>query len=358
MNILHISRTMGQGGAEKVVFQICKDVKDNNMVVASTGGVYEKEMKQYNIKHYKIPDLDNKNPLFILKTFIILNKIIKKEKIDIVHSHHRMAAFYSRIINIFNRNFSRVYTAHNVFYNKINLSKFALKGSKIVAVGNGVKNNLIKVYEINEKKIDIIYNSIEIPKKIDEITDEFFYKEKDKILIGNIGRISEQKGMDVFLKALEISMKKNDKIIGVIIGDGELKNELQNLSKELNIDSRIIFLGFRKDVLNIIKNLNFVILSSRWEGFPLTPIEVFSQKKTIIVSNIDGNNEIVKNEHNGLLFEKDNYIELSNKIDELIANKSLLNKLEKNALNDYTNIFSYKKFIDNYKNIYLNCEKE
>ena len=79
MKILHISRTMGQGGAEKVVYQICKDANDIEMVVASTGGIYEEELSKIGVKHYFIPDINDKNPINLIKTFLKLKRIIKKE---------------------------------------------------------------------------------------------------------------------------------------------------------------------------------------------------------------------------------------------------------------------------------------
>ena len=350
MNILHISRTMGQGGAEKVVYQICKDKKVDNMFIASTGGVYEDLLKKDNIKNYKIPDIDNKNPFLMIKTLFILNRIIKQEKIDIVHSHHRMAAFYSRILNIFNKKFKRVYTAHNVFFNRKKLLRFSLKESKIIAVGEGVKNNLINVYNIDKDNIEIIYNSIEVPKKINKPNDEIIKNKKNKIFIATIGRLSEQKGIDIFIKSLQPIISKNRNIYGIIIGDGELKNKMIDLAKELNIENNIIFLGYRKDVLELITCMDFIVLSSRWEGFPLTPIETFAMKKTIIVSNIDGNNEIVKNNYNGLLFEKDNIDDLTNKINKMLSIDKT--KLEENAYKDYTKKYSYNNFINKYYEMY------
>ena len=350
MNILHISRTMGQGGAEKVVFQICKESKEN-MVIASTGVYYEKELANIGVKHYKIPDIDKKNPFIMLRTLIILEKIVKKEKIDIIHSHHRMAAFYSRLLSLLSGNkIKRIYTAHNVFFNKKYLLRFALKGSKVIAVGNGVKENLVQFYNIDERRIDIIYNSVEMPKEINAANDEIF--EKKGIFIGCIGRLSKQKGIDIFIKAMDKVLKNNKNIYGVIIGDGELKDEMCNLCKELGISDNIIFLGYRKDVLNLIKKLDFVVLSSRWEGFPLTPIEAFMMGKTVIASNIDGNNEIVKDKINGLLFEKDNYCDLARKIDFLINNRAVLNDFNKKAFLDYEQKFSYKNFIEKYSDLY------
>lgn len=351
MNILHISRTMGQGGAEKVVYQICKDVK-YNMFVASTGGIYEDELKKYNVKHYKIPDINGKNPFLMIKTFLALKKIIKKEKIDIVHSHHRMAAFYSRILNIFNKKFKRIYTAHNVFYDKKKLMNFALTKSKIVAVGNGVRNNLIDVYNIDERRIEIIFNSIERPKKLTIPEDDFITKKGDKIYIGTIGRLSEQKGIDVFIKAMSRIIENNNNVYGIIIGNGELMQELVNIVKQNNIEQNILFLGYRNDVLQLIKYLDFVVLSSRWEGFPLTPIEVFSCRKTIIATNIDGNNEIVKDKVNGLLFEKDDVEQLVEKINYLLENGQEKNELENNAYNDFKQKYSYDIFIERYCDLY------
>ena len=124
------------------------------------------------------------------------------------------------------------------------------------------------------------------------------------------------------------------------------------LTKQLKIEKNILFLGYRKDVLELISSMDFIVLSSRWEGFPLTPIETFAMKKTIIVSNIDGNNEIVRENENGLLFEKDNIQELTEKMNKLIENDR--KKLEENAYKDYQEKYSYKTFIDNYNKIYNN----
>ena len=351
MNILHISRTMGQGGAEKVVYQICKEVNEN-MFIASTGGSLEEELTNSGVKHYTIPDINGKNPFIMIKTFIILKKIIKKEKIDIIHSHHRMAAFYSRLLCLFNKKIKRVYTAHNVFYNKKKLLNFSLKGSKIIAVGNGVKNNLINFYNIDSNNIEVIYNSIEKPLNINDPQDEIIKNKGKKKFIGTIGRLSDQKGIDVFLKAMSLIIQKDSETYGFIIGDGELRNELESLCNNLNIQNNIIFLGYRRDVLSLIKCMDFIVLASRWEGFPLTPIETFMVGKTIIVSNIDGNNEIVIDNYNGLLFEKDNVKELANNMEILLNEKDKLKKLEKNAVKDYLDKYSYKTFIEKYSRVY------
>ena len=357
MRILHISRTMGQGGAEKVVCQLCIDNKEAKQFVISCGGLHVKKLEEHGIRNYFMPDLDNKNPFNMLKCFFLILFVVIKEKINIIHSHHRMAAFYARIISMIFP-VKCIYTAHNVFNDKRKLTKFALEHTRIVAVGNGVKKNLIDFFGVENKQIDVIYNSV----KISKTGLKNYLLEKKKMngmrLIGCIGRLTEQKGIDIFIRAIGLVVKNYPSVTGVIVGDGELKGELERLKDDLKLSNHILFLGYQDNIIDIIEQFDFVVLPSRWEGFPLTPIETFSQKKTVIATDIPGNNEIVM-ENNGLLFEKNNFKELSLLIMELLESNTLLTTLEENAFLSYKEKYSYERFIENYKKIYKSMlEKE
>ena len=246
---------MGQGGAEKIVYQLCADINTNNYI-ASSGGFLAKKLK--TATHYTIPDLDSKNPIDIIKTIYILKKILKKEHINLIHSHHRMGAFYARIIG---KNIPKIYTAHNVFHDKRFLTKFSLKDTKCIACGNTVKLNLKDFFNINN--VSVIKNSVKVPTKISAPKDKIL-SDNSKILVGFIGRLTEQKGADIFIEALANAIKNSPNIHGIIVGDGELKEQLQLLSKQFRVDDRITFLGMRKDVYPIIKMLDFVVLPSRY----------------------------------------------------------------------------------------------
>lgn len=352
MKVLHVSRTMGYGGAEKVVYQLCKDNHDVEQLVVSCGGRYVPELEKLGIRHFMIPDMDKKNIWLMLKTLIVLSNIIKRERIDVIHTHHRMAAFYARIVSTFHR-CKCVYTAHNVFYGKRFLLRFALKHSKVVAVGDGVKKNLIEEYQLIGDEITVIHNSVRNHViGCGNILLENLRKDKENVLAGTICRLTRQKGVDIFIKAVKETQERVPNLIGIIIGDGEERTNLENLVNELKLENIIHFLGYQPDALSIINQLDFVVLSSRWEGLPLTPIEVFSQGKTIIVSDIPGNNEVVSDNYNGLLFEKDNIQELSSKIVELCQNKEKRKELEGNAKNTYNEDYSYEKFIKAYNDVY------
>ena len=355
MNILHLSRTMGQGGAEKVIYQLCSGTEDifENIIIMSCGGAYVKKLNNSKIKHYQIPDMDKKNPIIMGITLLKILYIIKKENIDIVHSHHRMASLYSRMIGIVLPKVKQVYTAHNIFYDKKKLTAFSLKKSQIIAVGSDVKTNLIDVFNVNSKSIHTIYNSISLPDIFGEGNRELAeFKEQGYQLIGNIGRISEQKGMEYFVQAIRNVKKEFPKVKGIVVGDGEDRKVLEALILSLGIEKDLILLGYQDNILEIIKQLDLVVLSSLWEGFPLTPIETFSVGKTIIATDINGTNEIVEHGYNGLLVPVKDINKLSDAITKLCIDNKYKAFLERNAKNTYNENFSYEKFLRDYKKMY------
>ena len=345
MKILHISRTMGQGGAEKVVYQLCKDCNIESFV-ASSGGAYVAQLKKIGIKHCKINDIANKNPFVFIYNLKILDKFVRQKGITIIHSHHRMAALYAQILKMRNKNLQLVYTAHNAFYDKKALLRFALRNTKIVACGESVKKNLVDYYGFPCEKIKVINNSVEIPNNIKEAN---IGKTKNSFNIGIIGRLTEQKGVDIFIKAFSY-LDKN--VHGFVVGDGELRNELTNLVKTMGLEKRITFLGYREDIFEIIKALDLIVSASRWEGFPLTPLEAFGCRKTIVASNIPGNNDIVRNKENGLLFRADNADDLADALTLITNNHLLRSSLEKQAKIDFNNKYKYNIFIEEYRRVY------
>ncbi|WP_278656760.1 glycosyltransferase [Paraclostridium bifermentans] len=354
MNILYFTRTMGVGGTEKVILQLCESLNGNfkKIIVCSSGGENVEVLKKLGIKHYKINDIENKNPLYILSNLIKLKKIITEENIDIVHTHHRMAAFYTRLLTNF-KNFKFVHTAHNTFFNKKRLTNFALRKSEIISVGESVKNNLVNEFKIPKDRIQVIYNSVVTKSGSSVLLEEIQSAKKlGFFTVGNIGRICEQKGMEYFVKAINEVINKNLKMKFFIIGDGEDRDKIEDLIKKFKLEKHVTILGYRKDVLNIMAQLDLIVLSSLWEGLPLTPIEAFSLGKTVIGTNVDGTPEIIENGRNGILVEPKDYITLAKKIIYLEENNEILKQLEIQALKTYNNKFSYKKFEKSYVNYY------
>jgi len=351
-NILHISRTMDIGGAERIVYQLSSDLKDefNSVHVASTGGLWESELAAQGIQHHKILDIDSKNPLTVIKILYSIGQIIKNNEITIVHTHHRMAAFYIRLLKLVHPKLIHVYTAHNVFKDKLPLYGFALKNAKSVAVGEAVNKNLKEDVGITDSRV--IYNGVVLKETDDQVDEIISY---DGIKLGCIARLSEQKGLTYLLDAMSLLTVKDIRLF--IVGDGELRNELENKVKELHLQDSVTFLGYRKDIAECINSFDFCVLPSVFEGFGLVAIEAFMNSKTLVATAIPGLNEVVTNE-NGVLVPAKDPAALASAIDKLATDATLRQELSSQAKKDYENKFSYPLFLENYRELYRELKGE
>ena len=351
-NILHISRTMDIGGAERIVYQLSSDLKDefDSVHVASTGGLSESELSAKGIQHHKILDIDSKNPLTVLKLLTSIRQIIKKNEITIVHTHHRMATFYIRLLKLVHPKLIHVYTAHNVFKDKLSLYGFALKNAKSVAVGEAVNKNLKEDVGITDSRV--IYNGVVLKETDDQVDEIISYS---GIKLGCIARLSEQKGLTYLLDAMSLLTVKDIRLF--IVGDGELRNELENKVKELDLQDSVTFLGYRKDIVECINSFDFCVLPSVFEGFGLVAIEAFMNSKTLVATDIPGLNEVVTNK-NGILVPAKDPAALASAIDKLAMDATLRQELASQAKKDYENKFSYPLFLENYRELYRELKGE
>ena len=152
------------GGAETHVVELSKELArlGYRVVVASNGGVYERELLSSGIKHYKVP-MNKRNFTSMLRSYFKLKKIIKKEKIDIVHAHARIPGFLCGLLRK-NMKFTFVSTAHWVFDTHGWLKYLTNWGQKTVAVSDDIKDYLIENYDVNEKDIYVTINGIDTDK--------------------------------------------------------------------------------------------------------------------------------------------------------------------------------------------------
>lgn len=346
LNILFFTRTMKLGGTEKVVLQLCEILKPrvNKIIVCSCGGVNTEVLDRMGIKHYEIPDIEDKSPSTIASVFKTVKKIIKNEQINVIHTHHRMAAFYTKVLSFTSR-FTFINTSHNTFNDKRAFTRFAYKNANLIACGEMVKRNLVQQYGIPESQVTVIHNAVEAYDGSEVIIEELRdLRTQGYSLVGNVGRLSEQKGMEYFLRSLPKVKEVCPKVKYVIVGDGEDRNKLESLTIELGIEKDVIFLGYRSDIRNVMCQLDFIVLSSLWEGLPLTPIEAFSVGKTVIATAVDGSVEIVNNNRNGFLVSPRNSDEIADRVIELINNPKLRKAFEIEATKTYNQEFSFTKY--------------
>lgn len=345
-NVLMFEKTMNLGGSSKVVLQICETLKPkvNKIVVCSLGGLNTASLDDLGIKHYNIPDISQLSIGNVFKVMRTLSKIIINENITVVHTHHRMAAFYVSVMRLYKR-CTFISTSHNTFSDKRSLTRFAYKHSNIIACGEMVKKNLVEVFGLPEGQVTVIPNAVK-PFEQEVTEDPLISKlhEEGCFVIGNVGRLSEQKGMEYYIQAIPevISHCPNTRFL--IVGAGVDEEKLKQLASELKIQKYLSFMGYRNDIQNLMTQMDLVVLSSLWEGLPLTPIEAYSVGKAVVATAVDGTLEIVKHENNGLVVPCRNSKLLATEIVRFASDNELRKNLEKNARDTYCSMFSYDVF--------------
>jgi len=279
------------GGAETHVLELSLELKRMGfyVVVVSNGGVYEQNLQEAGIPHYKIP-LQSKTPFNMTKSLHLLKKVIKKEKIDIVHAHGRIPAFLCGILNRTVK-FTFVTTAHWVFDTSHGLKYLSNWGKKVVAVSEDIKTYLMDNYHTHPQDIYVTINGIDTNKfskdaDTKDIMEEFSLSE-DSTKIVYISRMDEDRARLAF-ELVEIApeiIKTNPNTEIVIVGSGNVFDALKEKTDKMNAQlgsRRIILTGGRTDIYK------FAALSDIFIGVSRSALEAMACEKPVIVAGNEG----------------------------------------------------------------------
>ena len=196
---------------------------------------------------------------------------------------------------------------------------------KIVANSEAVKNYLINE-GVNAKKINVIYNGLDLERLEPQMTDraeilaELNLPNDEKIkfvtLVANLRHAVKNQPM--FLRAAEKVIKKFPEAHFVLAGEGELKNELENLAKELKIENNTHFIGRCTKIPELLSVSYVCVLTSFNEGFSNSILEYMAAGKPVVATNVGGASEAIIENETGFLIESDDDEALVNRLVELI----------------------------------------
>lgn len=218
-------------------------------------------------------------------------------------------------------------------------------------------------FGIPQEKIKVIRNPIDF----ENLSKDIDYSLKEKNYFLYYGRLSEEKGISDLIKS--VAKLEKEKLLQnnelCIVGKGPEEENLKRLSKELNIENRVKFLGFklRKELMDLVRQSKFVVVPSVWyDNSPMVVVESQIAKKPIIVSDFGGTKELIIDGKTGFVFKAGNISDLSEKI-----KKTLLLQREERELmgqNGHDNILKindseriYKETIEVYESLFRAKER-
>lgn len=209
---------------------------------------------------------------------------------------------------------------------------FIIKQSSKIIVANEYESKIFEKFS-SKSKVVIVKNGVDLKKLESNIDFRKKYDIKEKFILF-LGRFNKVKGIDVLIDAIKI-LEENKKLIKIkflILGvDFGYEKEMYSLIKKYKLEKiiQVIKNPPREDVISAYKYCEFLVLPSRWELSPLTPLEGFAFKKTVISSKIHGIPHTISDKENCLLVNPDDPQRLSDAIIELLNNDKKLDKLGK-----------------------------
>lgn len=264
---------------------------------------------------------ENRTVKKFLQSILFVFKLQQKNKFDIIHAHNHYAAniavYAAKLTKIM-----VIQTVHGIIAPIGKLKHYPAKN--IIAVNEHIKEYLINNYDFNSSNIHLIRNGLPAKENFEKHINE-------KLKILSAGRLIEEKGFDVFIKAVsKLPLEIRNKAEFLIAGKGDYETQLKKINAELK--AGIIFLGELKNLPANLQTTDVFVnpTRSQSEGFPVVITEAALNQNLVISTKFVGCNFILKDEENCLLFDTDNDEQLFQLLDKVIRNFDDYNHLIQN----------------------------
>lgn len=297
-----------------------------------------------------------------------VRKVIKSVKPDVVYMHSSKAGAIGRIADLGISNI-KIYNPHGWAFNmdcgkkkqamyRIIEKMLALFTTQFVCISEAEKESAVINKIANAEKLTVILNGIDIEncnKQLNNgISREKIGIPEDAFVIGQVGRISKQKSPDVFVRAAVKIKGAIPNAYFVLVGNGEMKDEILQYAKENGLDDSLKITGWVENPLSYVTTFDAATLLSRWEGFGLVLPEYMLAQKPIVACETDAIPTLINNGVNGLLVPVESPQAVCDAVTELYHNSQLRAQLIENGKKAVYEKFDAQRVSDEHKKLIFN----
>lgn len=297
MRILHVITSLRTGGAEKLMVDLlprlkAKDLDVDLLLFDGTDTPFRREVEAAGIKVF---DLGIGGSVYSPLRLIRLLPFMRKY--DVVHTHNTAPQMFAALCRIVSKT-KLVTTEHNTsnrrrawkWYASIDRWMYG-KYRKVICISKKAEDNLRSFIQDQSTKILTINNGVDVDKyagaKPSPELEQLAPGSRKLIMVAGF---RPQKDQDTLIRALSLLP---DKFHLFLVGDGVRRPELEALTKELSLESRVHFLGLRTDVAELLHAADYVVMSSHFEGLSLSSVEGMAVGRPMLASDVDGLREVV-----------------------------------------------------------------
>ncbi|MGQ2106382.1 glycosyltransferase family 4 protein [Ornithobacterium rhinotracheale] len=364
IKVLNIIKSLGRGGAE--------------VLLPETLHYHDKENFEFHYIYYlswktdvvkdledeggKVTCLNKSSNIKILLSAWQVEKYCKKNEIDIIHIHSPLPAITIRLLRK-SLSIPICYTEHSIATKYKNVVKILNKKTYnyqdcVIACSDIAKQSIdeyikpkVPVFGISNGVNTEKYKPAELEEKL-KIRRELSIPE-DAVVVIIIAVLRTEKRVDNWLNIVNQAISKNNKIHGIIVGSGPLEEELKAQHQKLENKNQIHFVGKQLDVKPYLATSDIYMMTSEFEGLPVSLLEAMSCELAICSTEAGGIKKVVRNNIDGLTVPTEKPKELINILVKISQNETLLKDLKKKARNRIIESFSLRKMVDSLEKIYI-----
>lgn len=283
--------------------------------------------------------------------------LIKQYNPDIVYARSSKAGAIARIADVGLKN-CLLYNPHGWAFNmKCSERKKKLYTiieriaapfcDRIICISEAERKSALAKKICADSKLKVIFNGVDIEayeqKEHGKVSKTDLKIPAGAFVVGMVGRISPQKAPDVFIKAAKLIKQEIPDAYFIIVGGGEMENEIKQYAKENELKNCLHITGWVDDPLDYVELFDVACLLSRWEGFGLVLPEYMMVGKPIVATQVDAIPNIISNYQNGILVKVDDEVAVSRAVIEIQKNPMLKNKLVQQGQKDVRLRFDAKR---------------
>lgn len=359
--VLHLNNSMAMGGIETMILDLARVARqtlfDASVCVFEAGGSLENQARQLGCTVYHIPERKGFNPLAAFR----LCKLCREKRVDVLHSHNFASWLYAGLAVGLGAGVRHIHTEHSgVDPSKRRFfleRRLAFQTEEIIAVSNGVKRYMVDHVGIPAGLVRMVYNGVDTARFTfdsharSRIRSELSMSES-AVVMGVVARLAPVKDHAFLLEAMQVLKEANSSAYLMIVGDGDLRSELEREVAALHLSDRTLFLGERQDIPDVMSAMDIYVLPSKSEGMNLTLLEAMSIGLPVVARNVGGNSEIVCNEETGYLVSARDSKELAYALLRLAGNSRERERMGKAGKRRAHSLFNQTATIETYLALY------
>jgi glycosyltransferase involved in cell wall biosynthesis len=363
-NILYLHNESIMGGAEISLLNLVKRL-DNKLFephfACSKEGPFIDELRNIEIPpdFVQFPGIRWPNPVRICNTIRNLVGIIKRKEIDLIHSNQPRSNLFGAIAAKI-KNIPIVWHERCLEQGRFDSDNiFSFLPDRIICNSNAVRNRFTK--EKIDAKIKTIINGVDLNEFDLESDGSVIRKEfnidEGELIVGTIGRIDPEKGYEYFLESARIILQDVPNVRFLVIGEASnnhsFEKSLSEMSVEKGIDKKTIFTGFRRDIPQLIANMDVVVLPSEIDACSRVLFESMAMQKPLVAANAGGTPEVVQDGITGLLVKPGDSSDMAKCVKRLLDDKNLAEQYGKAGRKRVEEMFTIERNIKETEGVYL-----